>query len=166
MASTESPYVVSHNFCAVRAETLPELNQRLDDFNNDQDLPGRIARFRANASIAPITTQAPLQVVTQVAPPAVIAAVPDVQQAVNNFNDAGITGQIVQGTATSIEQKEDKFGGKYTRGNPDAGDCSHGPRIYKDWRSKAGKQMQAFVCTNDSPFGNWKDTKCDLAWAN
>ena len=162
MSTTESPFSLTfkvgrnNDLLTGRADTVAEMAQRVTE----------LRQLEAVVIASEGGVAAPLQVVTQVAPPAVIATVPDVQQAVNNFNDAGITGQIVQGTATSIEQKEDKFGGKYTRGNPDAGDCSHGPRIYKDWRSKAGKQMQAYVCTNDSPFGNWKDTKCDLAWAN
>lgn len=89
---------------------------------------------------------------------------PTTEQAVQNLASAGITGTVVQPTGAAIEVREDKWGGKYMRGNPDAGTCNHGPRIVKDWTDKSGKHRNAYVCVNDSPFGNWKDGKCDLVW--
>lgn len=87
---------------------------------------------------------------------------PTVQQAVANVQQS-MGAQVVEGEG-AIETKEDKFGNRYTRGNPDAGSCAHGARIQKNGTNKAGRAYKAYVCTNDSPFGNWRDDKCPIEW--
>ena len=92
-----------------------------------------------------------------------------VAQALDNLAAGGMTGTIVQdypaaSDTGAIEQREDKWGNKYTRGVPDAGSCQHGPRIVKNGTNKAGREYKAYVCVNDSPFGDYKAGKCDIAW--
>ena len=62
--------------------------------------------------------------------------------------------------ASSLEEKTDKFGNKYVKGSPTQS-CSHGPRVVKHGTSKAGKKYKAQVCLNDSPFGDWRQDKCE-----
>lgn len=156
MSTTESPFSLTikvgknNDLLTGRADTAQEMIQR-------------VTELRQLAALV----EGPLQDVTapvihaQQVEPAPVT----MQEAVNNLNAGGFTGQIIQGPESSIEMKEDKFGGQYIRGNPDAGLCNHGPRIVKDWVTKAGKRSKAYVCVNDSPFGDWKSDKCDLAWA-
>lgn len=99
-------------------------------------------------------------------PASVSAQVDDVAVALDNLAAGGVTGTVVQEqpTAGAIEQRDDKWGNKYTRGMPDAGSCQHGPRIVKNGTNKAGRAYKAYVCVNDSPFGDYKAGKCDVAW--
>jgi len=86
-------------------------------------------------------------------------------QAVAAVVDAGMAAETV--TPGAIEVKEDQWGNKYTRGNPDAGSCVHGPRIVKNGTNRSGKTYKAFVCVNDSPFREGKYDKsaiCEIAW--
>lgn len=91
-------------------------------------------------------------------------------QAVANFDkvfgeveiesDKEVYAPAPQATASSIEEKVDKFGNKYVKGSPTQA-CAHGPRVVKHGTSKAGKKYKAQVCVNDSPFGDWKQDKCE-----
>lgn len=85
------------------------------------------------------------------------------EQAVQNLAQAGVTGTVIE-TSHAIDKRQDKWGNDFTKGFPDAGTCSHGTRIVKDWTDKSGKTRKAYVCINDSPFGDYKATKCDLVW--
>jgi hypothetical protein len=153
MSTTESPFSLTikvgknNDLLTGRANTAQEMLQRITELH-------QLVPFLEGAmqGVTPPVTQAPAPVTNQ--------------EAVNNLNAGGLTGQITQGNESSIEMKEDKFGGKYMRGNPDAGSCNHGSRIVKDWVTKAGKRSKAYVCVNDSPFGDWKSDKCDLQWAS
>lgn len=101
-----------------------------------------------------------MQGVTQVVTPDVTPA-----QAVQNVVDAGMAAETV--TPGAIEVKDDQWGNKFTRGNPDAGSCAHGPRMVKNGTNKSGKQYKAYVCVNDSPFREGKYDKnsiCEIAW--
>lgn len=66
--------------------------------------------------------------------------------------------------ASSVQEKTDKFGNKYVQGSPGTQTCTHGSRVVKYGTSKAGKKYKAFVCVNDSPFGDWKQDKCEAVW--
>ena len=79
------------------------------------------------------------------------------EQAVQNLADAGITGTPV---AQSLEERTDRFNNRYVKGDPSVPSCIHGPRIVAHKTSKAGKPYKAFVCVNDSPFGDYKAGKC------
>jgi hypothetical protein len=150
---TESPFSLTikvgknNDLLTGRAESATEMLQRIHDLHN-------LVPYVEGAlqGVATPVTQAPAPVTNQVA--------------VDNLNAGGLTGQITQGNESSIEMKEDRFGGKYMRGNPDAGSCDHGARIVKDWVTKKGKTSKAYVCVNDSPFGDWRSDKCDLQWAS
>lgn len=148
--TTESPFSLTikvgpnNDLLTGRADTVEEMKQRISEL-----------RLLAGA----------MQGVTQAAPvPHVSAEVDSVATALDNLAAAGVTGTVVSSGATAIEERTDKWGGKYVRGNPDAGSCAHGPRIVKDWNDKSGKARTAFVCSNDSPFGDYKQGKCDLVW--
>lgn len=159
--TTEAPFVVSHNFCAVRANTVEELRERLTDFASDDNIAALISGFRNAVSSHPAPMQGVTQVVAQAPAPATT------QEAVNNLNAGGITGTVVQGGESSIEQRDDQWGNKYIKGSPDNGTCNHGPRIAKSGTSKAGKAYKSFVCVNDSPFREGKYDKsavCEVAW--
>jgi hypothetical protein len=156
MSTTESPFSLTikvgknNDLLTGRADTAQEMMQRVSELRQLAALvEGPLQDVTATVTQREIPTFEPVTM----------------QEAVNNLNAGGFTGQIIQGPESSIEMKEDKFGGQYIRGNPDAGSCNHGPRIVKDWVTKAGKRSKAYVCVNDSPFGDWKSDKCDLAWA-
>ena len=157
MSTTESPFSLTikigknNDLLTGRADTAQEMVQRVKELRQ----LAALVEGPLQDVTAPVIHEQPVE-------PAPFT----IQEAVNNLNAGGLTGQIVQGSQSSLEMKEDKFGGQYIRGNPDAGLCNHGPRIFKDWVTKTGVRKKAFVCTNDSPFGDWKSEKCELAWTN
>ena len=176
MSNTEAPFVVSHNFCAVRADTPEELLAKLNAFNATPNVQAAISQFRDVVSNQP----RPLQDVTQVAAPAAapVAAAPmqvapDIAAAVNNIQAAGMTGQIIP---EGIEERTGNWHMKpnpevYQRGHDHAPVCvGHSlKRIRKDFTTKAGKKMSGWVCVNDSPFGNWREKdeeNCKIIWAD
>jgi hypothetical protein len=90
----------------------------------------------------------------------------DTQAAIQALSGAGIGTTVVSSASGGIETKEDKYGNLYTKGNPDAGTCAHGPRIVANKTNKAGRKYKAYDCVNDTPFGDWRADKCDRAWPN
>lgn len=143
-STTESPFSLTikvgpnNDLLTGRADTVDEMSIR-------------IQQLQALAN--------QMQGVTQV------VTTPTVEQAVQNFTDAGMTGAVISGGG--IEVRNDQWGNKYTRGNPDAGACPHGPRIVKNGTNKSGKEYKAYVCLNDSPFREGKYNKanvCETAW--
>jgi hypothetical protein len=166
MNNTEAPFVVSHNFCAVRADTPEELLAKLNAFNANPDIQQAIAHFRDTVTNSPSRPSA-AQPATLTAVPT-MALAPDVAAAVNNIQAAGMTGQVAP---AGIEQRVGKYHMKpnpevYERGHAEAGVCSCGGRILKDWTTKAGDAKKAYVCLSDSPFGTYKADKCAIVWAN
>lgn len=148
-ATTEAPFVVSHNYCAIRANTVEELESKLQEFIARPNVSDLIARFRQAVSSQGVS----------------VPVTPTVAQAVEAVVDAGIVAETV--SAGGIEVKDDQWGNKFTRGNPDAGSCVHGARIVKNGTNKSGKAYKAYVCVNDSPFRDGKYDKnsiCDIAW--
>ena len=148
--TTESPFSLTikvgpnNDLLTGRADTAAEMVQR-------------VAELKQIASSLSGATQV------------VSAPVDTVAQALDNLAAGGMTGTIVQdypaaSDTGAIEQRDDKWGNKYTRGVPDAGSCQHGPRIVKNGTNKAGREYKAYVCVNDSPFGDYKAGKCDIAW--
>lgn len=143
--TTESPFSLTikvgpnSDLLTGRADTVEEMRQRISELQ----------------SLA-----AAMQGVTHAVTPAAPATV---EQAVQNLAAAGVTGTVVSG-GPAIEMREDKWGNNYTKGNPDAGTCDHGARVVKNGTSKAGRAYKAYVCVNDSPFGDYKAGKCETAW--
>lgn len=125
-STTEAPFVVSHNFCAVRANTVDELRERLTEFANDQSIASLISGFRAAVSNNPIS----MQDVAHVANP--------VQQAVSTLAAAGITGTVISG---ELETVTDKWGNEWTYNHPEAPDLPDGRGKYarKKGVGKTGK---------------------------
>lgn len=155
MSTTEAPFVVSHNFCAIRANTVPELEDRLVEFTESEDMPALIAEFRAAVSRAVPTPS--LQGVSTGGSTAPTTAA----EAEANLNAGGIATTPVGG---GIEERMDRWGNRYVSGEPTGQSCAHGPRIVAYKKSKAGKQYKAYVCVNDSPFGNYQNGKCDQVY--
>lgn len=150
--TTEAPFVVSHNFCAIRANTVEELEANLAEFVSRPHVSNLISQFREAVSTQGVTRD--------------VTPAPSVPQAVQNVVDAGIVAETVSSNS-GIEMQQDRFGNQYTRGNPDAGACPHGPRIVKNGTNKSGRAYKAYVCVNDSPFREGKYDKnaiCEIAW--
>ena len=88
----------------------------------------------------------------------------------NTFGDVEVISDreehapVAAPVASSLEEKTDKFGNKFVKGAPGTPTCAHGARIVKYGTSKAGKKYKANVCVNDSPFGDWKQDKCEAVF--
>lgn len=152
--TTEAPFVVSHNFCAIRANTVEELEANLAEFVSRPHVSNLISQFRETVSTQGVTRD--------VTP----APAPSVPQAVQNVVDAGIVAETVSSTA-GIEMRKDQFGNTFTRGNPDAGSCIHGPRLVMNGTNKSGAAYKAYACVNESPFreGRYdKSAVCKRTW--
>lgn len=89
--------------------------------------------------------------------PAPTQDVGSVAQAVDNLAAAGVTATPV---AQGLEERTDKFGNRFVKGDPGVPACIHGPRVVAYKTSKAGKPYKAYACVNDSPFGDYKAGKC------
>mgnify|MGYP001083344527 CR=1 FL=1 len=63
MQTTEAPFVVSHNFCAIRGNSVNELLDNLREFNSTDEIESEIQAFRSKVANAPLiaTVQAPAQ---------------------------------------------------------------------------------------------------------
>lgn len=144
--TTESPFSLTikvgpnNDLLTGRADTLEEMLARVDDLRTVQ------------AYMGTAVAAAPAQV--------------SHEQAVQNLNAGGIATTDITGTAAAIEQKTDKWGNVYTKGDPSAGTCAHGPRYVKKGTNKAGRPYTGYVCLNASPWGNYKEATCDMAFAN
>lgn len=176
MSNTEAPFVVSHNFCAVRADTPEELLAKLNAFNATPNVQAAISQFRDTVSNQPSRPAEPLQGVVQATAPVVEAPMqiaPDVAAAVNNIQAAGMTGQIIP---AGIEERNGKWHNKpnpelYQSGHDIAPVClGHSQkRIHKAFTTKAGEKKKGWVCVHDSPFGNWREKdeeNCKIVWIN
>jgi len=144
--STESPFSLTvkvgpnSDLPTGRANTLEEMLARIDELNTIKAYMGATSNTAAPAAAAPN-------------PIATLAA-------------AGITATDITDTPAAIEQKTDKWGNVYTKGDPSAGTCSHGPRYVKNGTNKAGRAYKGYVCVNGSPWGNYKESTCDMVFPN
>lgn len=148
-ATTESPFSLTikigpnNDLLTGRADTAEEMLVRVQQL---KDIAGAMQGVTQHVtSQAPVTTE----------------------QAVENLAAAGVTGTVISAPSGGLEQKEDRFGNKFTQGVPDAGSCQHGPRIVKNGTNKSGRPYKAYVCVNDSPFRTGpynKESVCETAW--
>jgi hypothetical protein len=124
MSTTEAPFVVSHNFCAVRGETVDELYGRLTELNEHPDIDSAIAEFRSKVSGA-------------TASQAVATAASTLGATVTSNNTP----------AAGPEIETDRYGAKYTYNHPDSPDLpdGRGKYVLKEWTSKQGKDLKAWV---------------------
>lgn len=141
------------------------INRRVGDYQ----LTGRAStpeEFRtAKALIDQMAAEILGSAPTQHASTTTLSVVPQadpVAQAVENLNAAGI--QATPVATGGIEERTDRFGNRYQRGNPDVPSCQHGPRVVAYKTSKAGKPYKAFACVNDTPFGNYQNGKCAIEY--
>ena len=143
--STESPFSLTvkvgpnSDLLTGRANTLEEMLARIDELNTIKAYMGM------SNNTAPVTT---------------------VPNAVQTLAAAGIAATDITDTPAAIEQKTDKWGNVYTKGDPSAGTCSHGPRYVKNGTNKAGRAYKGYVCVNGSPWGNYKEATCDMVFPN
>lgn len=143
--STESPFSLTvkvgpnSDLLTGRANTLEEMLARVDELNTIKAYMGM------SNNTAPVTT---------------------VPNAVQTLAAAGIAATDITDTPAAIEQKTDKWGNVYTKGDPSAGTCSHGPRYVKKGTNKAGRAYTGYVCVNGSPWGNYKEATCDMVFPN
>lgn len=144
-SSTESPFSLTvkvgpnNDLLTGRANTLEEMLARIDELNTIKAYMGM------SNNAAPVTT------------------VPNVVQ---TLAAAGIAATDITDTPAAIEQKTDKWGNVYTKGDPSAGACSHGPRYVKKGTNKAGRAYTGYVCVNGSPWGDYKQATCDMVFPN
>ena len=143
--STESPFSLTvkvgpnSDLLTGRANTLEEMLARIDELNTIKAYMGM------SSNAAPVTT------------------VPNVVQ---TLAAAGIAATDITDTPAAIEQKTDKWGNVYTKGDPSAGTCAHGPRYVKKGTNKAGRAYTGYVCLNGSPWGDYKQATCDMVFPN
>ena len=143
--STESPFSLTvkvgpnNDLLTGRANTLEEMLARIDELNTIKAYMGM------SSNTAPVAT---------------------VPNAVQTLAAAGIAATDITDTPAAIEQKTDKWGNVYTKGDPSAGTCSHGPRYVKKGTNKAGRAYTGYVCLNGSPWGDYKQATCDMVFPN
>ena len=124
MSTTEAPFTVSHNFCAVRGNTIEELYARLTELNEHPDIDSAIAEFRAKVSGATA-----------------------LQAVAHATTTLGATVVSNDNPAAGPEIENDRYGAKYTYNHPDAPALPDGRGSYvlKEWTSKQGKDLKAWV---------------------
>lgn len=145
MSTTEAPFVVSANFCAIRGNSIDELFDNLAAFNAHPAIEDEIASFRSRVSGATAS------------------------QAVANAQ-AGLGGTVISNSnpAAGPEIETDKYGAKFTYNHPDAPDLSDGRGKYvlKEWRSQAGKDLKAWVDPIKGPRPARKgEAEAQIIWA-
>jgi hypothetical protein len=131
----EAPFVVSHNFCAIRANSVDELLSRLREFNATDGIEEEIATFRLSvsnnghaAAVAAVKETLGGEVINQSAP----AAASEVTEP-----------EVVTG----------KYGEKFTYHLVDAPDLpdGRGKYVFKEWTDKNGKARRAFIDPIEGP---------------
>lgn len=143
MSTTESPFSLTikvgpnNDLLTGRADTAEEMSLRISQLK-------QLAAALQGAGTAPVQQPA--------------------QQHVQTLADAGIAATVVSTTGGAIEEKTDRFNNRYVKGEPNGQSCVHGPRVTAHKTSKAGKPYIAYVCVNDSPFGDYKAGKCDQVY--
>ena len=141
MQTTEAPFVVSHNFCAVRGNSVNELLDNLREFNSADEIESEILAFRSKVANTPmaayIPAPAPEQAAvalvaeelggTVVSPPAPVAA--PVQQMAGP--------EVVAG----------KYGDRWTYGLAEAPALPDGRGFYvlREWTDAKQTARKAFV---------------------
>lgn len=119
--NTEAPFVVSHNFCAIRANTVGELHDRLREFNAYDGIDEEIATFRS------------------------VVAGNAMSNAVGTAR-ATLGGDVVERTTNGPETVENKHGDKFTYNHPDAKEIEPGVQeVLREWTDRNGKARKAFV---------------------
>jgi hypothetical protein len=137
MQTTEAPFVVSHNFCAVRGNSVNELLDNLREFNSTDEIEAEIQAFRSKVANAPFiaTVQAP-------APQAAVALV---QQELG--------GTVVSPPAAPVQQMAGpevmagKYGDRWTYGLAEAPALPDGRGFYvlREWTDAKQTARKAFV---------------------
>lgn len=129
----EAPFVVSHNFCAIRANSVDELLSRLREFNASDGIDEEISTFRA--------------MVSSNGHAAAVAAVKET-----------LGGEVVSETTTAPvasepEEVTGKYGDKFTYNHPDAPDLpdGRGKYVFREWTDKNGKDRRAFIDPMEGP---------------
>lgn len=138
MQTTEAPFVVSHNFCAVRGNSVNELLDNLREFNSADEIESEILAFRSKVSErlyaalinTPVAAVALVEAElggTVISPPAPVAA--PVQQMAGP--------EVVAG----------KYGDRWTYGLAEAPALPDGRGFYalREWTDAKQTARKAFV---------------------
>lgn len=134
---TEAPFVVSNNFCAVRANTVDILIARLNDFNSSDEIADAITSFR----IATGNSQVRVAPVASGDPVASLAA-------------AGITGTVIPAAAKDVaETVTDQWNNVWVYEHPDAPQLPDGRGKYalKSGTAKTGRPYKAWFDPSKGP---------------
>ena len=139
MQTTEAPFVVSHNFCAVRGNSVNELLDNLREFNSTDEIESEILAFRSKVANSPMiaTVHAPAQ-----------AAVALVEQELGGTVVSTPTPQAapVQQMA-GPEVVAGKYGDRWTYGLAEAPALPDGRGFYvlREWTDAKQTARKAFV---------------------
>lgn len=132
MSTTEAPFTVSANFCAIRGNTIDELYSRLEEFTNNPGISDLISDFRSMVGAAQSHG----------------AAVATVKE-----NLGGTVVSTSTSSAGGPETMTDRFGGEWTYNHPDAPDLPDGRGKYAmhAWKAKSGKFLKAWKDPSKGP---------------
>ena len=134
---TEAPFVVSNNFCAVRANTVDILIARLNDFNSSDEIVDAISSFR----MATGNQQGQRAPVSAGDPVAALAA-------------AGVTGTVMPAASRDVaETMTDRWDNTWTYDHPDAPQLPDGRGKYalKAGIAKTGRPYKAWFDPSKGP---------------
>jgi len=140
---SEAPYTVSHNYCAIRGNTVQELLDNLRAFNANDEVGEEIAAFKA------------------------IVGGNSMSNAVGTAK-AVLGGEVIERQSSGPETVEDKHGSKYTYNHPDAREIEPGVQeILREWTDKNNKARKAWVdpCRGPKPFSPGDRDRDYIRWA-
>lgn len=140
---SEAPYTVSHNYCAIRGNTVQELLDNLRAFNANDEVGEEIAAFKA------------------------IVGGNLMSSAVGTAK-AVLGGEVIDRQSSGPETVTDKHDNKYTYNHPDARDIEPGVQeILREWTDKNGKSRKAWVdpCRGPKPFSPGDRDRDYIRWA-
>jgi len=132
-STTEAPFVVSHNFCAVRGNSVSELMDHLREFNSTDEIEEEIAAFRAKVTNSP-PHQAAVALVTQELGATVVTP-------------AAAEPVAAPASVGAPEVLPGKYGDRFTYGLAEAPALPDGRGFYvlREWTDAKGKARVAFV---------------------
>ena len=131
----EAPFVVSNNFCAIRANSVDVLINRLNEFNSSDEIADAISSFRM------ATGNQQVRVAPAGDPVAALAA-------------AGVTGTVMPAASRDVaETMTDRWNNTWTYEHPDAPQLPEGRGKYalKAGLAKTGRPYKAWFDPSKGP---------------
>ena len=142
MQTTEAPFVVSHNFCAIRGNSVNELLDNLREFNSTDEIESEILAFRSKVSNTPVfASHAPVP-----------------EQAAVALVEAELGGTVISPPApvqqmAGPEVVAGKYGDRWTYGLAEAPALPDGRGFYalREWTDAKQTARKAFVDPSKGP---------------